>query len=118
MGEVPVGCPIHSLPAGRFAVMATPADKRKIVKKRLKRFPRFQADRFKKMGQSWRAPRGIDCSVRRRFKGTTLMPNIGYGSDKRTRHRLRNGFYEFLVKNLSDLEMLLMHNEKYAVTIA
>merc|ERR1712154_450251 len=98
--------------------MATPADKRKIVKKRLKRFPRFQADRFKKMGQSWRQPRGIDCRVRRRFKGTTLMPNIGYGSDKRTRYRLRNGFYKFLVRQPSDLEMLLMHNEKYCVEIA
>ena len=98
--------------------MASPADKRKIVKKRLKRFPRFQADRFKKMAQSWRTPRGIDCSVRRRFKGVTIMPNIGYGSDKRTRHRLRNGFYKFLVRQPSDLEMLLMHNEKYCVEIA
>jgi len=46
------------------------------------------------------------------------MPNIGYGSDKRTRYRLRNGFYKFLVRQPSDLEMLLMHNEKYCVEIA
>merc|ERR1711908_83702 len=97
---------------------ASPADKRKIVKKRMKKFPRFQADRFKRMNQAWRKPRGIDCRMRRKFKGSTLMPSIGYGSNKKTRFRLKNGFYKFLVQNPSDLEMLLMHNEKYAVEIA
>eukprot|EP00418_Pyrodinium_bahamense_P089652 CAMPEP_0179034932 /NCGR_PEP_ID=MMETSP0796-20121207/12857_1 /TAXON_ID=73915 /ORGANISM="Pyrodinium bahamense, Strain pbaha01" /LENGTH=133 /DNA_ID=CAMNT_0020731203 /DNA_START=115 /DNA_END=516 /DNA_ORIENTATION=- len=98
--------------------MAAPADKRKIVKKRTKKFPRFQADRFKRMNQAWRKPRGIDGRVRRKFKGSTVMPNVGYGSDKKTRYRLRNGFYKFLVHTPADLEMLLMHNEKYAVEIA
>lgn len=98
--------------------MASPADKRKIIKKRLKKFPRFQADRFKRMNQAWRKPRGIDGRVRRKFKGSTLMPSIGYGSDKKTRFRLKNGFYKFLVQGPADLEMLMMHNEKYAIEIA
>merc|ERR1712137_1346704 len=100
------------------SAMAAPADKRKIVKKRMKKFPRFQADRFKRMNPAWRRSRGIDCRVRRKFKGSTLIPNIGYGSNKKTRHRLKNGFYKFLVQTPADLEMLLMHNEKYAVEIA
>ncbi|CAE6972664.1 RPL32 [Symbiodinium natans] len=103
----------HSL-----AGMPSPADKRKIVKKRTKKFPRFQADRFKRMNPAWRKPRGIDGRVRRRFKGSTLCPKIGYGSDKKTRFRLKSGFYKFLVRCPADLEMLLMHNEKYAVEIA
>lgn len=32
------------------------------------------------------------------------------GSDKRTRNLLPNGFYKFLVHNVKELELLLMHN--------
>jgi len=45
------------------------------------------------------------------------MPNIGYGSNKKTKFRLPNGFYQFRVFNIQDLEMLLMNNRKYAAVI-
>jgi large subunit ribosomal protein L32e len=38
------------------------------------------------------------------------MPNIGYGSDKKTRHYLPNKFKKFVVHNVSELELLMMHN--------
>lgn len=60
--------------------------------------------------ENWRRPKGIDSRVRRKFKGCTLMPNIGYGSDKKTRHFLPNGFKKFLVHNAKELEVLMMHN--------
>ena len=42
--------------------------------------------------ESWRRQRGIDSRVRRKFKGCgVIMPNIGYGSNKKTRHMLPSG---------------------------
>lgn len=38
------------------------------------------------------------------------MPNIGYASDKKTRHYLPNGFKKFVVHNVKELELLMMHN--------
>eukprot|EP00004_Rigifila_ramosa_P012354 TRINITY_DN266_c0_g1_i1.p2 TRINITY_DN266_c0_g1~~TRINITY_DN266_c0_g1_i1.p2 ORF type:complete len:146 (+),score=29.41 TRINITY_DN266_c0_g1_i1:38-439(+) len=98
--------------------MVTPLNKSKIVKKKTNKFKRHQSDRYPGLRESWRKPKGIDNAARRRFKGYTLMPNIGYGSDKTTRGLLPNGFYPFRVFNRRDLEALMMHNRKYAAVIA
>ncbi|XP_058451952.1 large ribosomal subunit protein eL32 [Armigeres subalbatus] len=95
-----------------------PAYKPKIVKKRTKKFIRHQSDRYDKLAPNWRKPKGIDNRVRRRFKGQYLMPNIGYGSNKRTRHMLPNGFKKFLVHNVRELEVLMMQNRVYCAEIA
>ncbi|EMR10369.1 hypothetical protein PNEG_01621 [Pneumocystis murina B123] len=89
-----------------------------IVKKRRKRFTRHQSDKYKCISPSWRKPKGIDNRVRRRFKGQIPMPNIGYGSDKRTRYMRPNGYYTFLIRNESDVDLLLMHNDVYIGEIA
>merc|ERR1712146_277764 len=46
-----------------------------------------------------------------------LMPNIGYGSNKKTRHMLPDGFKKFLINNVSDLELLMMYNRTYAAEV-
>merc|ERR1719162_722970 len=98
--------------------MVQPLVKQNIVKKRTKKFLRNQSDRKVTVPTSWRRPKGIDSRARRKFKGLTLMPNIGYGSNKKTKHVLPNGFLKFLVHNVSDLEMLIMHNRKYCAEVA
>lgn len=98
-----------------------------IVKKRTNKFTRFETDRHKAMKvfknlkgnqKSWRRTRGIDCRVRRRYKGALRTPKIGYGSNKRTRHMLPNHLRKFVVHNVPELEMLLMNNDKYTAEIA
>eukprot|EP00004_Rigifila_ramosa_P012355 TRINITY_DN266_c0_g1_i2.p2 TRINITY_DN266_c0_g1~~TRINITY_DN266_c0_g1_i2.p2 ORF type:complete len:146 (+),score=25.64 TRINITY_DN266_c0_g1_i2:38-439(+) len=98
--------------------MVTPLNKSKIVKKKTNKFKRHQSDRYPGLRESWRKPKGIDNAARRRFKGYTLMPNIGYGSDKPPRGLLPNGFSPSRVFNRRDLEALMMHNRKYAAVIA
>merc|ERR1711977_18426 len=98
--------------------MAVPLSRPKIVKKKTNKFKRHQSDLHDRVSESWRRPKGIDSRVRRKFKGKVLMPNIGYGSNKKTRHMLPDGFKKFLINNVSDLELLMMYNRTYAAEVA
>jgi large subunit ribosomal protein L32e len=71
-----------------------------------------------KVKANWRKPKGIDNRVRRRYKGQFLMPNIGYGTNKKTRHVCPDGFKKVLVHNIKELEVLLMQNRTYSAEIA
>ena len=46
------------------------------------------------------------------------MPNIGYRSNKKTKHTLPSSFRKFLVHNVKELEVLLMCNRSYCAEIA
>merc|ERR1719198_916111 len=98
--------------------MAVPLARPKIVKKKTNKFKRHQSDKFMRVPESWRRPKGIDSRVRRKFKGKTLMPNIGYGSNKKTRHMLPDGFKKFVIHNEKELELLMMYNRTYAAEVA
>ncbi|XP_045146684.1 60S ribosomal protein L32-like [Echinops telfairi] len=95
-----------------------PLVKPKIVKQRTKKFIWHQSDHYVKIKRYWRKPRGINNRVRGRFKGQILMPNIGYGSNKKTKHMLPSGFRKFLVHNIKEMEVLLMCNKSSCAEIA
>jgi large subunit ribosomal protein L32e len=46
-----------------------------------------------------------------------LLPRIGYGSARKTRHRLPSGYYKFRVFNTGDLSLLMMQSRKFAAEI-
>merc|ERR1711944_241192 len=87
--------------------MAQSVSTKKIVRKRNKRFIRHQSDRFDRVDQSWRKPKGIDSRVRRRFKGQTLMPSIGYGTKASDQNRCKDqkNFKKFVVNNVAELNV-------------
>lgn len=87
------------------------------LKKRVKKFTRHHSDRYKRVSVSWRKPKGIDNCVRRRFKGKTLMPNIGYGSNSKTRNKTKNGLFRIQVFNPKDLDMLIVSNREFEAEI-
>merc|ERR1719265_2733187 len=102
----------------RRATMVQSLNDTKILKKRTKKFIRHQSDRYAKVTQAWRKPKGIDNRVRRRFSGQYLMPSIGYGSNKKTRDLNPAGFKRFVVSNVKDLELLIMQNRRFAAEVA
>ena len=96
----------------------TALNRKKKVVKRVKPFNRHHSDRYLRLDASWRKPRGIDNAVRRRFRGTVRMVNIGYKNNNKTRHQIKDGFRKFLIHNLNDIEILLMNNRTHAGEIA
>lgn len=90
----------------------------KIVKKTTKKFKRHHSDRYHRVSENWRLQKGIDSCVRRRFRGTISAPKIGYGSNNKTKFMSPDGKKTFVVSNLKDLEVLLLHTETYAAEIA
>ena len=52
------------------------------------------------------------------MRGYPDLVNIGYGTDKKTRHLLPNGFRKVHIDNVATLELLLMNNRTFCGEIA
>jgi hypothetical protein len=44
----------------------------------------------------------------------SYFTQIGFGSNKKTKHMMPSGHKAFLVSNVRDVELLLMHNKVFA----
>ncbi|KAI5963043.1 RPL32 [Candida pseudojiufengensis] len=89
-----------------------------IQRKYTKKFKRHHSDRYHRVSENWRKQKGIDSCVRRRFRGTIPQPNIGYGTNKKYKFQSPSGLKTFVVKNIKDLDVLIMHQNEYAAQIA
>merc|ERR1739842_5172 len=103
--------------ANKVLKKVKPLKKRTIIKKK-KTFIRHQSDKYGRVKEAWRKPRGIDNPVRRRMRVNRPMPSIGHGTDKRGKHVLQNGFRKVLINNVRELEVLMMMNQVYAAEVA
>ena len=67
------------------------------------KFRRQESWRYKRVGDSWRKPHGVDSKMRKKVKGWPVSPTTGYRSPKKTRGLHPSGFVETRVHTVADL---------------
>jgi large subunit ribosomal protein L32e len=67
------------------------------------KFRRQESWRYKRVGDTWRKPHGIDSKMRKKVKGWPVSPTVGYRSPKKTRGLHPSGFVETRVQSVKDL---------------
>ena len=67
------------------------------------KFRRQESWRYKRVGDTWRKPHGIDSKMRKKVKGWPVSPTVGYRSPKKTRGLHPSGFVETRVHSVEDL---------------
>ena len=67
------------------------------------RFRRQESWRYKRVGDRWRKPHGVDSKMRKKVKGWPASPTTGYRSPKKTRGLHPSGFVETRVQSVEDL---------------
>lgn len=74
------------------------------IKRRKPEFRRQEWFRYKRLGTSWRKPRGLHSKTRMHRKYRGKVVRIGYGSPRTARGRHPSGFEEVIVYNVEDLK--------------
>ncbi|MEK6835636.1 MAG: eL32 family ribosomal protein [Nanoarchaeota archaeon] len=69
-------------------------------------FIRYTSKNLKKLGKSWRRPRGIHNKVKLKIKGHIKSPSIGYGNKSELKGLYKGQISYKVVSNLSELKNL------------
>lgn len=69
-------------------------------------FRRQEWFRYRKLGKSWRRPKGLHSKMRRGFRYRPKMASVGFRSPRKVRGLHPSGFQEVLIHNTKELEML------------
>ncbi len=90
---------------------------REDFKKHKPTFKRYHSERYKRVKESWRKPRGLDNKMRKKYRGVPEMPGKRYGKPAVIKDILPCGFREVIIRNLDDLRALASLKERYCGTI-
>lgn len=90
--------------------------KRKEMKSRKPKFVRQDAHKKKRVGRSWRRPKGIQSKVRLCIKGYRKSANIGYGAPKQAKGLSKEGLERVYVSNVSSIDSI--DNKKQGIIIS
>jgi len=81
--------------------------KRKLgVRERVPHFRRQETWKYRRLGESWRRPKGLDNKMRQERKGWPSRPKVGYGVPKEIRGLHPSGLKPAMIQNLNDLDDL------------
>ena len=86
------------------------------IKRKKPKFIRQGWRNLKRLGEKWRAPKGINNKRRERKKQAGRIPAPGYGSPRSVKDFHPSGFEEFIVFNIKDLDKI--NRERQACRIA
>jgi len=81
----------------------------KVREKQKRKRPAFRRQewfRYKKLGKSWRKPRGLHSKMRKGLKYRPKMVSVGYRSPRKARGLHPSGFRDALIHNVKELEVL------------
>lgn len=79
---------------------------RENMKRGIPKFRRQEWFRYKRLGTSWRKPRGKHSKARRHLGYRPNVVSIGYGGPTKAKHLHPSGFKEVMVYNVNDLKKL------------
>ncbi len=79
---------------------------RKVQKGKKPQFKRTCSHKFKRLDTNWRRPRGSQGKQRRKYVSKGALAQVGYGSPVEVKGLHPSGYFDVLISNTSELELV------------